>query len=231
MTTVSVALAEPELRTKAHEGERAASDAWYDALQSVKPVATSATRLGSTFHVPFSFVYGGKASRDLLATWRKSTESQVLPSGRIVATTHLFLRPGESIRTPRMLALFWQGDRMRGNNLLRRLLLAHRRFKPNGRPLILPVLIGSWGGSPATDHMKTIRRIIDRDLPIDPYRIDAEWFGKGLWYFNPGNWEVRKDLYPEGFAALSRPLHRRVRPGLASRGFQHRTTRIQTRQG
>ncbi len=39
--------------------------------------------------------------------------------------THLKLLPGESIRTPRILLLFWQGDRMESQNLLRRFLLAH----------------------------------------------------------------------------------------------------------
>ena len=40
--------------------------------------------------------------------------------------THLKLHPGESIRTPRMLFVLWQGnDPMRGHNLFRRLLVAH----------------------------------------------------------------------------------------------------------
>ncbi len=125
-----------------------------------------------------------------------------------MATTHLKLHPGEEICTPRILALFWKGDRMRGNNLLRRFLLTHHRPKPGGNPLVLPVLIGSWGGSPAADHLKTIQRIIRHNLPIELYWIDAEWFGQGApWFKHNGNWEVRKDLYPQGFRALSDPLH------------------------
>ena len=123
-------------------------------------------------------------------------------------TTHLKLHPGEEIRTPRILTLFWKGDRMRGNNLLRRFLLTHHRPKPAGKPIVLPVLIGSWGGSPAADHWKTIQRILRNDLPIELYWIDAEWFGGAApWFKHNGNWEVRKDLYPQGFRALSEPLH------------------------
>jgi alpha-galactosidase len=124
-----------------------------------------------------------------------------------MALTHLKLRPGEEIRTPRILALFWQGDRMRGNNLLRRFLLAHHRPAPSGKPLVLPALVGSWGGSPAADHLKTIQRILKHDLPLELYWIDAEWFGQVPWFKSNGNWEVRKDLYPQGFRALSGPLH------------------------
>ncbi len=124
-----------------------------------------------------------------------------------MAKTHLKLHPGEEIRTPRILTLFWQGDRMRGQNVLRRFLLRHHRPKPGGKPLVLPVLIGSWGGSSAAEHLKTIERIKRHDLPIGLYWIDAEWFGGAPWFKYPGNWDVRKDLYPQGFRALSDPLH------------------------
>ena len=124
-----------------------------------------------------------------------------------MARTHLKLHPGEEIRTPRILMLYWEGERLRGNNLLRRFLLTHHRPRPNGKPLVLPVLVGSWGGSPVTEHLQTIDRIIRRDLPIDLYWIDAEWFGGAPWYSHAGNWEVRKDLYPQGFRPLSDALH------------------------
>lgn len=125
-----------------------------------------------------------------------------------MAATHLILHPGEEIRAPRILVLAWQGERIRGNNLLRRFLLAHHRPTPGGEPLVLPLLIGTWGGSPAVEHLKTIEKITRRDLPISLYWIDAEWFGKVPWYANTGNWEVRKDLYPQGFKAISEPLHK-----------------------
>ncbi|MCX6560720.1 MAG: alpha-galactosidase, partial [Candidatus Aminicenantes bacterium] len=124
-----------------------------------------------------------------------------------LAETHLKLHPGEEIRTPRMLAMFWQGEAVRGNNLLRRFLLAHLRAQQGGKPIVLPVLLAGWGGSPATDHLKAIERIEKRQLPIDLYWIDAEWFGGAPWWKNPGNWAVRKDLYPQGLKAISGPLH------------------------
>ena len=46
--------------------------------------------------------------------------------------THLKLLPGEEIRLPRILLLFWQGDVTYSQNLLRRLLLAHYSPTVNG---------------------------------------------------------------------------------------------------
>jgi alpha-galactosidase len=140
------------------------------------------------------------------ATFGRDKENRVFMRAGM-ATTRLRLRPGEEIRTPRILVLFWQGDRMRGQNLLRRFLLKHHRPQPGAKPLVLPVLVGSWGGSPAADHLKTIERIRRHNLPISLYWIDAEWFGGAPWFRHPGDWEVRKELYPLGFRALSDPLH------------------------
>jgi alpha-galactosidase len=40
--------------------------------------------------------------------------------------THLKLHPGETIRTPRILFVFWEGgEAIRGNNLFRRVMMAH----------------------------------------------------------------------------------------------------------
>ena len=55
-----------------------------------------------------------------------------------MALTRLKLHPGEEIRTPRILTLFWQGDRRRGNNLLRQFILAHHRPSVGGKPVAVP---------------------------------------------------------------------------------------------
>jgi alpha-galactosidase len=124
-----------------------------------------------------------------------------------MALTHLKLYPAEEIRTPRILMLFWQGDRIRGNNMLRRFILKYHRPKPNGKPLTLPILESSWGGTAATEHLKNIKRIIEHALPIECYWIDAEWFGQGSWWNQAGNWQVKKELYPQGFEPISEMLH------------------------
>jgi alpha-galactosidase len=124
------------------------------------------------------------------------------------ARTRLVLHPGEKVRTPRVLLLFYQGDRWRGQNLLRQFLLAHHRPRRDGQPLVAPITCGNWGGTRAEVHLDNIRRIIEEKLPIDYYWIDAEWFGKGGWPTSVGDWTVKSDLYPEGFRPLSAALRR-----------------------
>jgi alpha-galactosidase len=124
-----------------------------------------------------------------------------------MASTHLKLHPSEEIRTPKMLMMFWKGEHIRGNNLLRKFILTYHRPKPDNKPLVLPIILSDWGGASAEHHLTNIQRIIKLDLPIEYYWIDAEWFGKAPWHENTGNWEVRKELYPQGFKPISDMLH------------------------
>ena len=57
--------------------------------------------------------------------------------------THLKLLPGEQIRTPRSLLLFWEGDRIDGQNQFRRFVLRHKTPQVDGKPAQLPIA-GCW---------------------------------------------------------------------------------------
>jgi len=127
-----------------------------------------------------------------------------------LARTHLVLHPGESIRTPRMLLLHYEGDCGRGQNLLRQFLLAHHRPIPGGKPLVAPITCGNWGSTRAKIHLDNIQKIISHKLPIQYYWIDAEWYGTGSWPVNVGNWQFKRDLYPDGFNPLSKALQERL---------------------
>ena len=122
--------------------------------------------------------------------------------------TRLVLNPGETIRTPRMLLLFYEGDHGRGQNLLRQFLLAQHRPQRGGQRLVAPITCGNWGATRASIHLSNVDQIIRHNLPIDYYWIDAEWFGTGGWPVNVGNWEVKKDLYPAGFKPISDALRK-----------------------
>jgi alpha-galactosidase len=144
--------------------------------------------------------------------WTASFESLKNKNGAFrvnagMAVTHLVLHPGEEIRTPRILALFYNGNQWRGQNLLRQFILAHHRPQKNGKPLQSPITCGNWGGSPASVHLDNIQKFIQHRLPMDYYWIDAGWFGKGDWASNVGNWNIDKESYPEGFKPIADLLH------------------------
>jgi alpha-galactosidase len=146
-------------------------------------------------------------SGEWAATYSHPEEGTAFHMRAGMAVTRLKLHPGEEIRTPRILTLFWQGESRRGNNLLRQFILAHHRPTAGGKPVRAPITNPNWGETPASDHLENIRQIIAHNLPMDYYWIDAGWFGNGPWWRNPGNWEVKKDLYPQGFKPISDLLH------------------------
>ena len=125
-----------------------------------------------------------------------------------MAHTHLKLFPGEEIRTPRVLLLFWEGEPIRGHNALRRFILKHHRPRPSGQPLVAPLCNGNWGGTPADVHLDNISQIAAHDLPFEYYWIDAEWFGKpGPWPRGAGDWTPRADIYPQGLRPIGDAAH------------------------
>ncbi len=84
------------------------------------------------------------------------------PAGQVtlqagMERTRLVLRPGESIRTQRMLLLFYEGDQWRGQNLLRRFILNHHRPQRSGEPLVarFPAQLGR---NPAEVHLDNIEK-------------------------------------------------------------------------
>lgn len=125
-----------------------------------------------------------------------------------LAQSRLRLRPGEEIRTPSMALVFYAGERWRGQNLWRQFVLAHHRPRLDGKPLVAPITSGNWGGTRAEVHLDNIDKMIRHDLPVAYYWIDAEWYGTGGWPVNVGRWEVKRDLYPNGFKPLSDALRK-----------------------
>ena len=127
--------------------------------------------------------------------------------------THLKLHPGEEIRTPRILLLFWEEDRMRAHNMWRRLILAHYTPRPNGQLLQPPFCEGAWGAQTEARHLEKIRWLKENHIPTECYWIDAGWYGDrpiaeaadGLtsaWMTQVGTWSPNPEAYPNGFAPI-----------------------------
>jgi len=127
--------------------------------------------------------------------------------------THFKLLPGEEVRTPLMVLQFWQGDRIRAQNIFRRWMLAHNVPQPGGQP-IEPMLFGcsSHFTSEMVDaneenQMQFINRYVEERLKIDYWWMDAGWyFCDGNWP-KTGTWEVDTKRFPRGLRAISDQAH------------------------
>lgn len=126
--------------------------------------------------------------------------------------THLKLFPGERVRTPRMLLLFWEGEWIDGQNQFRRFALRHKTPQVDGKPAQLPVAGMSWfqcglGNGYTEENQIAFAQLYRKlGLDIETYWVDAGWF-EGGWPMGVGNWFPRKDAFPNGFKKLSEVVH------------------------
>jgi len=124
----------------------------------------------------------------------------------------LRLRPGEEIRSPRILVLYSQGTPIHAHNVLRQFMLQHHSPRMAGVLAEVPVCNGSWGGTPTAGHLETIRTITQQKLAYDYYWVDAGWYGTstkpcpsvfdGEWSIT-GDWRVNRRYHPDGLKPVS----------------------------
>jgi alpha-galactosidase len=156
--------------------------------------------------------------------WAFSCERQNQPNQKTLhltagmEKTHLILHPGEEIRTPSSLLVFWQGNETHATNLFRRLALRHYAPQADGRPVQAPLCMASWGGVKTERHLANIEKAQANDLKYDCYWIDAGWYGEGknsgpnveldgVWYNRGGDWRVNKATHPNGFKPIADKVH------------------------
>jgi len=131
--------------------------------------------------------------------------------------TRLRLRPGEEIRSPRIMLLFWENDRLLAHNTLRRFLLEHHRPQINGRPAAAPLCHAVWGENTAAQQITKARWWKDNNIPLEYFWIDAGWHGDGKfredstvfnsdWWKHVGNWWPNKTTYPDGLRPVGDAL-------------------------
>lgn len=144
------------------------------------------------------------------ASLQRSASAMHLQAG--LRNLRTVLKPGESIRSPRILQMFWQGgDAAFGQNLFRQTMFAHILPK-QGEKTVFPPLAhttSSWKETnTTTDEIE--RSYIDSFAPLgfETYWLDAWWFegghpkGIGNWGF-PLDRVVAKERFPGGPRAVA----------------------------
>lgn len=153
---------------------------------------------------------------------RKDGKNLNLKSG--MQRLKLKLLPGESIRTPMVSMLFWEGaDRMIGHNRFRQFVLAYHSRKVNGKFAEYPLSGGfNWGDPPPCNEyscltedyaISLIKRYKQFGIVPEVFWLDAGWYtGCGMqkggeWWENVGNWTVDKERFPNGLKPVADAAH------------------------
>ena len=125
--------------------------------------------------------------------------------------THLRLFPGEEIRAPLAVLLFWQGDVFHAQNLWRQFMFAYNRPRRNMQvpPAIAAVCQGLH--QHAAGEQQAISLLAQNRVGIDYWWMDAGWFhGKpgplGEWSY-VGTWEPDPERFPRGINEVARYAH------------------------
>ncbi len=135
-----------------------------------------------------------------------------------IATTHLRLRPGESIRGPRILQVHWEAapdDPWQPYNLFRRTMLAHITPRIEGEPVPPPIVhLGTsfyeMNDSTEANTLSHLRAI--EGLGFEHYWLDAYWTrggfpdGMGNYGFPLSRVEPH-DRFPNGLQPIGAAAH------------------------
>jgi alpha-galactosidase len=122
--------------------------------------------------------------------------------------TKMKLLPGEEIRTPLSLAMFWKGDATRAQNLWRRWFIAHNMPRTKGK--LPPTFLSSMGPSAiallpeANAEIEAIDAYGKVGAKYDYWWIDAGWYPckNNTWQYT-GTWEPDPTRFPKGIKPLS----------------------------
>ena len=125
--------------------------------------------------------------------------------------TKLKLLPGEEIRTPLSVLMFWKGDAIRVQNLWRRWMIAHNIPRTNGNlPPAFTSCMGPTGEAlqpVAAAEIDAIDAYQKAGFKHDYWWIDAGWYPcKGDWG-NVGTWEPDPKRFPKGIKEVSDHAH------------------------
>jgi alpha-galactosidase len=145
--------------------------------------------------------------------WRSSFERDNKIGLRIKAgqeLTHLFLKPGEEVRTPLIAMLAWRGkDIVASQNLWRRWIIAHNMPRVNGQ-VQSPIAQIQVDGA----DIGYVKTILQAGIKPDICWRDAAWYPRltgpykgGDSWLNTGTWEIDPTEYPQGFRPFSDWVH------------------------
>lgn len=128
--------------------------------------------------------------------------------------TEMYLEPGETVRTPLVAFLNYEGrNELENMNLWRRWFIECNMHKDTKGNVIGPVI--GYGGIVQGTNTAGIERIIKsyiaHDVPLDYMWLDAGWYpnanGETCGWPETGMWTVNESMFPDKFADISQLMH------------------------
>lgn len=176
---------------------------------------TAGAGRSSTVDLPFFKVDTGRGSCIVAVGWSGCWKASVVTlDDRLLHVTagldrtHFVLHPGERVRSPRMLALFQEGDTWEANARFRELIYQHYAARRSGQA-VLPMLFcntcftrgGGWLNECNAENQISLIKAY-APLGLEALLTDAGWF-RGGWPAGAGNWTPREDAYPQGMGPVA----------------------------
>jgi alpha-galactosidase len=126
--------------------------------------------------------------------------------------TRFKLHPEEEARLPLIALQFWQGDRVRAQNVWRRWMLTHNLPRTRDGKLPPPILASCSGGffpglrTSEESERQFITAYTQAGVKLDYWWIDAGWYACADWP-QTGTWTPDPTRYPNGFRPISKLAH------------------------
>lgn len=175
----------------------------------------------SNRHLPFfNLVTPEKKGVFIGVGWSGSWQARVSVEGNLLKATvglkdaRYFLKPGERLRTARILLLWWEGETLHAHNVWRRLLHVHYVPRLRGKlmePLVSVNVCFTHHGRGGFLHQATEASVAPlvkpfAELGAELFIVDAGWYDGEPWHEWLGNWVYSKAKYPRGFRPISDSL-------------------------
>jgi alpha-galactosidase len=135
-----------------------------------------------------------------------------------IESLHTVLHPEESLRSPRIMQLFWQGhDQYIGYNLFRQMMLDHIMPHIDGKLVVPPIvhLSTSFYELNDSNEENVMAHLLSlKDLGFEMFWLDAYWTGPNGFPFSMGNYGFPikrvepRDRFPNGLNSIGEAVER-----------------------
>ncbi len=127
---------------------------------------------------------------------------------------HMRIKPGETIRTPRITMQAFAGDESVARNLWRRWYFMHILPREDNGPLTPKLCLHVWNvggaehtGATETQQVGGIQQYVDRGMTPDVWWIDAGWYPCNFNWTRTGTWMHDAERFPRGLGPIGDKCH------------------------